>query len=340
MTRYLFFCAILFISSGLNAVPVVSSIEGEFRNGSVVVITGMNFGSKPDGRPVLWADFNSGLEPSSLGIKTQWDLVQNMEWAPEGRNGNPCAKASNGSGKWTMRVDKHAWTKEGQKVYIFRRVRTNFPIVHESQNWKIWRMWPSQVNSPNIYVASNNGRIYVENIGQESGFWGNFKTVSTDWHTEEIFFRASSGMGRKDGVLTLRRNGVDVANGTLITRSQEAPAYMVQNYVVHGVVANPQWWEPPWRDSNRMWVDDVYVDTSWAHILIGNEMSYMGSRLTEIQIPIVWADDEIHFQVNLGDFSNARQAYLYIFDDQGRVNQYGYPIEIKGKDPKRGARVP
>ena len=73
-----------------------------------------------------------------------------------------------------VRSEDPYWTDNGQRFYVFKNVRQNFLITDNSQNWKIWRAWASSAGTyPNIYIGSNNGRVYVEGATQEPGFWAN-----------------------------------------------------------------------------------------------------------------------------------------------------------------------
>jgi len=315
------------------AEPKIRDIEGTAEAGSTLKIKGDGFGDKDNARPILFADFEKGLEPTDQGEKKKWDGIQNMEWSKEGPMGAGAAKGSNGKGAWTLGVDRKYWTKEGERSYIFRRQRLNFVITDQSQNWKIWRMWPEGENYPNIYMSSSNGRVYVENVGEESGFWGNLNVQSMDWLNEEIFFQASS-MNIKDGVAWFRCNGMDMARGSVMTRSIKAPAYMSRNYPVHAVVANPDRWSPPWNPGNRVWVDEVYVDDSWSRVMISDKPLRKEGRKWEIFVPTAWNRGEIEVTVNAGIFRPGDVAYVFVFDSENQSNEIGYPILITGKSDR------
>jgi len=324
----LFLACVLWLAESGSAAPVIVSVNGALGDKQTLVIRGIDFGNKNPAHPYLYAGFDSDLKPSRLSRQKKWSAVENMEWCPNGRSGQPCARSKAGTIRWKMRADWDAWTKEGQEVYVFKQQKMNFIITSDTQNWKIWRMWPTPMNYPNIYAASNNGRVFVENVGPESGFWADFSPKSTDWMSSEIIFKASSAPNAKDGVCIIAYNGIPVAQGSVLTRSDEAPAYMTQNYLVHGVPANLELWNPPWSGDNAMWVDDVYADTSWARVMLANGPTPVGSTHWEIQVPLQWSDKRIAVQSNSGNFSNGEQAFLYVFDSNGISNFQGYPVTI------------
>lgn len=324
---------LLALASGTaTADPHVRAVDGDLKEGAPFGVRGDGFGEKRDARPVLFADFEKGLSPNPSGRKKKWDRIEHMAWAKQGPDGAGCAVAADGSGAWTMMVWRDAWSKEGEKAYVFRRQRLNFTVTNESQNWKVWRMWPDDGSTPNIYAAGHNNRIYVENVGQESGFWGKVYVPTLDWVNEEILFQASDN-GIKNGVFWFKCNGVDMAQGTVMTRSPQAPAYMTKNFVVHGVAANTGRWSPPWSRDNRLWVDEVYVDTVWSRVMLGDKPLRREGRVWEIEVPVKWTDTAIELQAHPGIFKPGQTAYLFVFDSKGRSNEVGFPVRIGPNPP-------
>jgi len=87
---------------------------------------------------------------------------------------------------WTLLVRYDSWSAANRKSYIYRLAKMNFLITDHSQNWKTLRLWADNHKYPNLYVAENNGRIYVGNqAGLESGYWANLRTGTMDWVQEE-----------------------------------------------------------------------------------------------------------------------------------------------------------
>jgi len=307
------------------AAPSIGAVGGDRLQGSTVTISGASFGGKSPAKPLVWAPFDSNINPTILGQRTSWSSVGSMAWSSDYGG---TAKASNGNGNWTLEVDYNYWTADGQKIYIFKKEKQNFLITSDTQNWKIWRMWSPSFTYPNIYAASSNGRVYTEGLGSESGYWGNFRVTTTDWVTVELIVRAST-YGVKDGLLKIIYNCQEKASGTIMTRDSTDSDYMTMNFVVHGVLANMGSWNPAWSTANnRMWADDVYVDTTWARVMIGDAATWSGCTRKEIQIPSAWSDTSITATFNQGAFSTGASAWLYVVDSAGTVNSAGFPITI------------
>ncbi|MBV9080322.1 MAG: hypothetical protein JO102_04295 [Elusimicrobia bacterium] len=318
----------MLLSSLAAADPHVNGVDGTMDTGGRARIKGDGFGEKKEAKPIAYADFEKGLDPSPKGQKSKWDGIENFTWGKEGPDGGGCAVGVAGKGPWTICVEHHYWSKEGGFAYVFRRQRMNFIISDPSQNWKIWRMWPEEgTNYPNIYMASSNGEVNVENVGERSGYYGRFNPMSTDWLNEEILFRASN-MDVKDGLCTYKCNGVEMASGAVMTRSSRAPAYMARNYGVHAVPANLSRWSPPWSPTNQVWVAELYVDDSWSRVMLGDKPLRREGRRWEIQIPTKWTDSEIEINVNSRIFKPGETAYLYVFNANNRCNERGYPVHV------------
>jgi hypothetical protein len=324
-----------------KAQPVIYSIEGKFADGQTVLISGDMLGSKPEPKPLVFADFESSIDPSPLGRRTQWDDIQNIEWDPdEGFNGSGCARATNDSGVWALRLDRNggeSWTENGEAYYIYRKIKQNFLVPDGSEdaygvNWKSWRMWNDigHLPYPDIYASPSNGRVYVEHNGEaDTGYWGDFGITTTDWFTEELFILASSAPDTPDGYLEIRYNNVTVASGPIMTLPGDSPGYMHNNFVVHGVAANKNDWRDPyqWSTSNRYWADDVYVDNSWARVILANGPTLDESTRIEPQIPADWADQSILVTVRTSDFAPDSVAYLYVVDASGTPSD-AFPVVI------------
>lgn len=323
---------LLLASYGASAAPVITSINGTTGQGQTVSINVTGQGTKSPAAPWIWCDFEDGtLNPSSLGQKTTWDSISGFNFtSTEGFGGTKGAKGTPNGFPWTF-MTSDSWSNDGQKNYIFRREKKNFVITDASQNWKIYRCWYTTGGYPNIYVAANNGRCYVENIGVESGFWtslSGFNTGNTNWNAEEIIWQAST-INNKDGTLLYRVDGQDKASGTIETRSSAAPNIMAVNYVFHDEPANTSTWSPAWSTSNNSWADEIYVDKVWQRVMIGDASTFSACRHFGFVIPTAWSTTAITGKVSCTDFTNGQTAYVYVFDNTNTPSA-GFAITING----------
>jgi hypothetical protein len=92
---------------------------------------------------------------------------------------------------------------------------------------------------------------------------------------------------------------------------------MLENLVVHGVEANATM-----GAGDRYWADDVYLDTTWARVMLADQPTWAASTHREIQIPQSWSSDgsSIGIVVNQGTFASGSTAYLYVIDASGAIS--------------------
>jgi hypothetical protein len=78
-----------------------------------------------------------------------------------------------------------------------------------------------------------------------------------------------------------------------------------------------------------MWDDDVYVDNTWARVVLGNAATLDACTRLEIQIPIKWSGNSVTIMARTGSaFSQGTTAYLYVVDSNGVANVAGFPLRI------------
>ncbi len=86
-------------------------------------------------------------------------------------------------------------------------------------------------------------------------------------------------------------------------------------------------------------IDDVYIDSSWARIEIGDKPDFDSCTHREVQVPISWSDSSVEFSVNQGSFQNGDSVYLFVVDSDGNVSD-GLPAEIGGTTQPQAPLAP
>ncbi len=74
------------------------------------------------------------------------------------------------------------------------------------------------------------------------------------------------------------------------------------------------------------YIDDIYIDDSWARVEIGNNSSYDSCTHREMQIPTAWNATSITVDVNTGSLPNGTY-YIFVVDNDG-AESAGYEISI------------
>lgn len=335
-TTLLILLSLCCLSPCAYAAPSVTNV-------SDLTISGSSFGTKSPAKPYLWAPFDTSSSPSSLGIVSAWDGITNMEWnSTEGINGTGCLKATDNSGTWTANINAtdFSWNAYNQKCYVFRKLKRNFdPFNYDGQgshlNWKMWRVWAAGLTYPDSYYSSETA--YTEGVTWPNGTpYGSGQLMvgqSGEYYTNEFWYQNNSENSNTtedigDGTLEIWNNGVRAfyvpydayGDGTwrYWKMRETESADMVVFYAIHGVKANATL-----DSSYRYWADDVYVDTTWARVMVGNASTLASSTHREIQIPTTWITTSISVVWNQGTFEDYETVYLFVVDSDGNVSD-GY----------------
>ena len=359
------FVALCVLSARAAATPVITGVttSGGLVNGATLTITGSNFGAKTPAAPYLWADFGEGnINPSPLGQDHSWSNIQNMVYSPTGGPDNgPYAQGvpESGSGVyWTLMLSPpynsatgtwgFTWNDLGAKYYVFRKMKKNFATAN-TINWKDFRM---SVHGGGLDWAWGawNGSMVVENLptgvnGESVAYaatYPNGATVGTQtnpsivegpinqWFSDEIVYQVNSCYTCSDGQVQWIVNGSLVGqepinmgwiNWTLHLRDS-ATNEDITDMSIQGVADN----DASFPTTNTFGLDDIYVDNTWARVMIGNAPTWAASTVHDIEIPTAWSDSSITVSLHNDSFPNFNGAYLYVFDSNGNVNANGYPL--------------
>jgi len=76
--------------------------------------------------------------------------------------------------------------------------------------------------------------------------------------------------------------------------------------------------------------DDIYVDSTFARVILANNSNYDQATIMEPQIPTAWSSKSITVVTNLGKHNDGDTGYLFVFDGNNNHNNVGYPITIGG----------
>ena len=79
---------------------------------------------------------------------------------------------------------------------------------------------------------------------------------------------------------------------------------------------------------NFRYFDDVYVDNTFARVVLANAPDYDDATIVEPQIPIEWSANSIRATINVGNLPTSQENYLFIFDSANISNSTGIPVYI------------
>lgn len=319
----------------VDVIPEITSLSGKCISDSTLIIHGTGFLTKASAKPVAWADFKTDSLPNSDGHRTDWDAITNMTYTSNGGvSGGGAIKNANQSGSYVAAVTSSgwAWNDYGKRHYLYRRVKRDFVTDF---NWKTWRVNPG-TGSTDIYIEPDNGNISVEAMDDQSGGYMQSNEYQRQgpldtFNIEEILLSSNSCFYKLDGLFRYWMNGY-LAGYLPYTDYMYHPiklkgystGTMVQNCVVHGVIANATF-----PSDGDLWYDNVYIDTSWCRVFVGNRADYSQCTIRkEIQIPTSWSNTSINVKFRAGEFTTNDSGYVFVFNSGGVCNSVGYPLIV------------
>ena len=366
------------LSATAHATPVITSVSGSVTQGGTITITGSGFGVKSPAKPYLWAPMNGNMNPSALGVVSAWaqpatnEFTYTANCGPAAGTGCAAGIPANGTSAdaWAIPIyspsyygSGNDWNSYGQQTYVYRKSKRNFSYTNNgSTNVKLIRMWGTSSSQfltyPDFYWSVFNGRIGVEQIPQIStnDFTMVPATVATaegpvnQWYSEEYEVKSNSGPTTADGDFRVAINGgADLMsfpnyqweNNTITLKAASGSGgdgTMKVLYPVHFVYENGGNWIPA-ASGSQIWAADVYADTTWARVMVGNSPTFSATSDREIQIPVAWSNGSIQAQVNINAFPAGQKMYLFVVDSSENAS-VGYPITAGSTSTSAPTPVP
>lgn len=308
------------------AAPVITGFSV---SGGKLTIAGSGFGTKSPAAPLLWADFQAGsLNPSPLGQRKTWSAISNLTLVNGAAQGSWDSVPSSQVQSFSFRFDKSPITK----IYHYQKRHYNFAAT---TNHKFWRLWTYGDVGPNNFVAAYvNGEVFCYNeketdqgIYDIDGAQGGRYTPNK-WLTEEFIWQYSGGTGlnragqrvrggtgiwdyTRDGVVVQHRENVD--NGP-----SNFGELRTDNYTAS---------QAPPPAGAKVLMDNIYIDDTYARVMIGNASTLAASTRRDIQVPSAWTSGTVSAAMNTVSFTQGEKAYLFVVDSTNKASP-GYPITI------------
>jgi hypothetical protein len=316
------------------ATPVVSQASGTFSEKGAVKITGASFGSKSAASPMIWDNFEAGATGqqvmTSNAVIGQWQTGAGYDHpaysTEQAHAGSKSAKMSATGGVYNLSLDQNG---SYPVLYMDWYVRLHYYDL-PSRNWKPWRVYgDNDAMQANAVIMCDSSGMSIENEAGGGGFWwDNMGFGQNTWQHYQVLLKESSSPGTADGKVVEYINGKLISNHSgVITRTNSAHWEQIRigHFWASDAVDNC-----PANSGADIFVDSIYLDTSWAHVEIGNNSTYAASDHREIQVPTSWSDNSIQVTMNQGTFAAGSTAYVYVIDSSGNVNAAGMPIKIGG----------
>ena len=347
--------------------PAVDAVTGTLQTGSSLNISGSGFGTKATAAPLKWDNFENGTNGAVIG--NGWSYTTGCNPGPchppiysnqVTRTGSSLSiRANFDDGGRTDCPDPEGcnWSSSfgvtGDSSYSNRIAGLNLPVIYvdtwvnyqpatpEPRNVKLIRVHTNSY-SPNLYfniycLTDTDGA----RLGQDGGGtvtvlpsspWRGTSFFKGNWRHIQMYLVQSSP-GVADGTAWVTIDGVTSVNkvNSFLTRtdiSQYWDTVWIGNYAGHNALytclASP--------GNTYVFWDDAYIDTTRAHVEIGDADTYGGCTHREIQIPTAWSASSITIKANPGSFAGLSNLYLYVVDSNGAVNANGYKLASSSSD--------
>lgn len=335
-----FFFSLFWLVPIADAAPSITGHTGTIANDSLVTFTGTGFTSKSPAKPLIWADFATDINPSSLGTRTSWDATTGLTRTTSLPTG---AGTANGVyGQWggasnlshSFTVELHHYTK----IYTFGKRYYDFPTTH---NYKFWRLNDEvggDMADPVWAYGQGDTRYIIAQTecSDDPDRYTNGDTayVEDTWMTEEFYWQYEGGSG-------LRPNGSDGLgtgimgywrNGDTVTYKEsmdncENTQYQLQMYDNYTPTNTPT--DTP-ATGSRVYMTYLYADTVKNRVIIGNHSTLPECTHREIAVPYSWSGTSVSVKIYSGTFLTNASVYIYIVDSLGVANTSGYGVKIGG----------
>ena len=330
-------------------------VTGNLFDGGEITITGMNFGTKPNGNaPWMLIEIGKGvldLDPVSRGSwTTDWSVRGSLDQDIVAPNRTDCFKfALSQTGPDPTMNDTHFnMAANGTKTdtYAFLRVHENFDgidLFDGASDWNLkgMRFWDdlgvNNLVSPAMGQSNTdhgNPRISPEGGGDFTQYIGApFGLIKNSWFTDEWELHQGT-VDVSDATLKFSRSGLvhifegtvePAVDGTFVSRSTANPDLYNRFWLYNDSITIP----PPSFDA-FIRADLFYLDDSLCHIILSNEPTWEAATKApevlyerEPQIPIAWADISITSIIRQGVHNSLAGLYLYVIDSAGVAQKIG-----------------
>jgi len=319
------------------AAPSISSTSGTLTHGSSITISGSSFGAKGGtnaNKPLIWADFETSINPTSLGHITAWDATQNLTRASAAPQYG--LSTNNVVGTWDIGTLTYSFGftlyHDVTTIYMYGKRRYS---ADASANKKFFRIWSDNLGDT-VASTSNGGIVLDENCVQSGRFQG-VTLGANAWLQHEFLWRQSTSgtcsgtSSTGNGYYEFIQNGVQQQAfiDTLATELPAAAVYgsaggngirLFDNFTDSGDVE---------ADGTKVYMDDLYMDNTFARVMLGNASTFAASTTREIQVPTAWGASSITVQLNRGSFGASDAVWLYVIDSTN-VPSAGYAVTLGG----------
>ncbi len=321
------FC--LVVGHSADAQPTITDVQVTTSNGLIQLqATGTGFGARQSIAPLLWDDFESGTpgkliasQPARIGT---WDSGAGSEYVTYS-DLRPFAGNKSARHDFTTYYNA-SLAKNGTfpKLYIDFWARPE--MIAPPCNWKVWRLYGDndllQIDWVFFNTSSSDNVVDPAFV---NAYWGHLPYKDSTWQHYQVVYQESTP-GGSDGTLIHMINGeIDGANSSSL-KTRTVSSHISEVRLGH-------FWSTDhlqgcYSPGAVVYIDNVYIDTSWTRMEVTDQPTYSASRARAVQLPMAWSDSTATATANLAGLPTSGKLYVYVFDESNRPNKSGFPISI------------
>ncbi len=355
---FLLLLVFLIVPHYVLAAPVISDTIGSIIDDQAVLINGNGFGIKAEASPIANTNFDSeisGQVPSGWLSPQSNDCLVNGVFS-RGSKSLDCGVSNWMGAEYFPRISLDLGRDIGTNSYLYFTLWLYLSEPQTQINWKgpllSSSMSPSYwVNtSPTTNNATGIGSWYDPNYSPDPRWFNTAIAIQYSQDNNPVFNYCTAGNGSAtDSYLfgqwqrieyTIKTSSAPAVNDGFVKverLGKATPATDATGCITHGNSSDPwRYFSLPQGITNiastpfsmQMFFDDLYIDNSLARVELCDASSWSARTHCEIQKPTAWSDSQIGITLNQGEFSNDDNAYLYIMDENGNVNEDGYVISF------------
>ncbi|MBI5116962.1 hypothetical protein HZA56_10865 [Candidatus Poribacteria bacterium] len=344
--------------------PQISGVSGQFQEGGALTVSGTGFGTKSQPVPLLWKDFEDSQPGAAIVGDRNTQQTENKGWTYAVGNityadGNNlpgsllCSRHDMSGCDTSARTADLYWVTDAnlKRVFVSFWAVFDWGIQDPRHSMKLWRLssssddyvilkdqhWSADPIDPKI-VASHYYTLQVgDGYPLTDNYYGHIQSPPVKkWYRIEIQAEQSS-TGVADGSISIWHGGLDtpMVNVLNLRNVITTHSYLWNTLEIGEYCANTP--GCPTNCEAVTYFDDVYLDNSWARVVIGNAATYEACTNLQTQVPSAWSNTSITVTGHTG-FLPYGTAYLYVVDSNGVRNSAGYPITV-ARSPKWLASV-
>lgn len=323
--------------------PLVNTVNGTFNHGNYITISGSGFGSKSPAKPLVWAPFEGGttaadsnLSATTLDSNTYQLDTTNQPHSRSTYSVSNMAKTNEVKTAKFVSVN----TNTGQ-FFVFARRKFPATIWANTSNFKTFWGYPAVLGCANNpkplvnmvvdrlswFAVSYQGGAHTTGGGQVGPISGYYPPDDGSWTTWEMQEKKGT-IDTYDGSFKFWINGQRIANWT---PKNVTTTYPTDTYCT--LVLGDFWTDSVpgkgYLNNVKDFLDDVYMDKTWARAMIGNASTFDACTHREPLIPTAWSGTSITAYFNQGSFPNGSKVYLFVIDSNGNASR-GKEIIIGG----------